>query len=253
VGGTTNVPLFTQVASKSTNTTVITISPSALTALNNVPIGQANLYSQLLPPATQFGPSAVVPTAVEPYKLAGFALGFDSLQGIARALAVTAASIGSGTTALLVTGFDVYGWPMTEVITANGTTTVNGKKAFKYVQNITVQTAATTVTPANIAVGHSDIVGFNIRSDKWEYLNIFWNAGFAINNTGWTKALSTTSTNTTADVRGTQNLSTALTGTGVLASTNGSARVTIMMSVPLQNMVNATPLNSSTLLGTAQV
>jgi hypothetical protein len=96
------------------------------------------------------------------------------------------------------------------------------------------------------------VVGINIRSDKWEFLNIFWNGGFAINNSGWTKALSTTSTNTTADVRGTQNLSTALTGTGVLASTNGSARCTIMMSVPLYNMINATPLNNSSLFGATQ-
>lgn len=250
--GATNVALFTQVQSKSTNTTVITISPSALTALNNAPIGQGNLYNTLLPPATQFGPAAASANASEPYKVAGFALAFDPLQGCARALSVTAASIGSGTTALTVSGYDIYGVAMTESITANGTTTVNGKKAFKYVSNIVVGTAATSGTPANVSVGVSDIVGVNVRSDKWEYLNVFWNGGFAINSTGWTKALSTTSTATTADVRGTQNLSTALTGTGVVASTDGARRVTIMMSVPVQNMVNATPLNSSSLFGTAQ-
>lgn len=250
--GATNVALFTQVQSKSTNTTVITISPSALTALNNAPIGQGNLYNQNLPPATQFGPSAVAANASEPYKVAGFGLAFDPLQGCARALSVTAASIGSGTTALTVSGYDIYGVPMTELITATGTTTVNGKKAFKYVSSIVVTTAATSGTPANISVGVSDVLGLNIRADKWEYLNVFWNGGFAINSTGWTKALSTTSSATTADIRGTQNLSTALTGTGVVASTDGARRVTIMMSVPLQNMVNATPLNSSSLFGPAQ-
>jgi len=250
--GNTNTVLFTQVQSLSTNTTVITISPVAKTALNNVPIGQANLYNPFLPPATQFGPSAPSPSGVEPYQFAGFALAFDPLQGIARALSVAAASIGSGTTALTVTGYDVYGNIMHETITANGTTVVNGKKAFKYVQNITVATAATTGTPASISVGHSDVVGLNLRSDKWEYLNVFWNGGFAINNTGWVQALSTTSTYTSADVRGTQNLSTCLVGTGVLSSTNGVARVTIMMSVPFFNMINATPLNNVTLFGTAQ-
>lgn len=253
VGGTTNVGLFTQVQSKSTNTTVITVSPAPQTALNNIPIGQANLYNTFLPPATQFGPSTVTPNAVEPYKLAGFGLAFDPAQGLARALSVTAASIGSGTTALTVNGFDVYGQPMTELITANGTTTVNGKKAFKYVNTITVATAATTGTPANITVGHSDIVGFNIRSDKWEYSNIFWNGGFAINSTGWTKALSTTSSTTTADVRGTQNLSTAQVGTTAASGSDGAKRVTIMMSVPLQNMISASPISTSSLFGTAQV
>lgn len=252
VGGTTNVPLFTQVQTKSTNTTVITISPVAQTALNNVPIGQANLYNPFLPPATQFGPSAVTPTAVEPYRLAGFGLAFDPQQGIARNISVTASSVGSGTTQIAVSGFDVYGWPMTELITASGTTTQFGKKAFKYISLITVNATATTGSAAALTIGHSDVVGFNIRSDKWEFANIFWNGGFAINNTGWTKALTTTSTNSTADVRGTQNLSTAQIGTSATASTDGVRRLTIMMSVPFQNMINATPLSSSSLFGTAQ-
>lgn len=252
-GGTTNRALFTQVQSQSTNSTILTISPAPQTGLSNVPIGQGNLYSQLLPPATQFGPGVSSASATEPYRLAGFALAFDPMQGCARALSVTAASIGSGTTAVLVTGYDIYGNLMTESITANGTTTVNGKKAFKYVSTVTTLTAATTVTPANITIGHSDVTGLNLRSDKWEFINVFWNGGFAINSTGWTKALSTTSTNTSADVRGTQNLSTALTGTGVVASTDGVRRLTIMMSVPFNNMINATPLATSSLFGTPQV
>ncbi len=252
-GSATNVQLFTQVQSKSTNTTVITVSPAAATALNNAPIGQGNLYNTLLPPATQFGPAAASANASEPYRLAGFGLTFDSLQGSCRALSVAAASVGSGTTTLLASGYDIYGYPMTESITANGTTVVNGKKAFKYVASVvTAGTAATSGAPAAVSVGISDVFGVNIRSDKWEYLNIFWNGGFAINNTGWTKALSTTSSSTTVDVRGTQNVSTALTGTGVAAPTDGVRRLTIMMSVPVQNMINATPLNSSTLFGTTQ-
>jgi hypothetical protein len=157
VGGTTNVALITQVQSVSTNTTVITILPAAQTALNNVPIGQGNLYSQLLPPGSQFGPAAVAANAAEPYRVAGLGLAFDPAQGVARALAVAAASIGSGTTALTVAGYDIYGVPMTELITANGSTIVNGKKAFKYISSITVATAATTVTPAAIGVGVSDV------------------------------------------------------------------------------------------------
>jgi hypothetical protein len=91
-----------------------------------------------------------------------------------------------------------------------------------------------------------------VRSDKWEYTNIFWNGGFAINNTGWTAALATSSGATTADVRGTVNVSTLQVGTAAAASTNGVARLTVMMSVPLQNMISATPLNTVSILGTAQ-
>jgi len=252
-GSATNIALTTQVQSLSTNSTVITISPSALTAVSNAPIGQGNLYSQFLPPATQFGPSGTIPSSVDPFKVAGFGLPMNPNEGSARALSVYCASIGSGTTALTVSGFDIYGVPMTELITATGTTIAYGKKAFKYVSNIKVATAATTGTPANISVGVSDIFGLHVRSDKWEYLNIFWNGGFAVNNTGWTQALSTTASTTSADVRGTVNASSLVIGTGVLASTNGARRLTIMMSVPLQNMINATPLNQNSLLGTTQV
>ena len=250
--GATNVQLICQVASKSTNSTVITISPSALTSLSHAPIGQGNLYSQFLPPATQFGPSAASANASEPYKLAGFGLAFDPLQGCCRALSITAASIGSGTTSVLVTGYDIYGNLMTNTIQANGTTTVNGTKAFKYVTSVvTTGTAATTVTPANITIGVSDVFGVNVRSDKWEYMNIFWNGNWAPTSQGWTAALSTTSNATTVDVRGVINASTLAVAT--VASTNGARRLTVMMSVPLQNMINATPLNNNSLFGTAQV
>ena len=251
VGGTTNKALFTQVQSISTNTTVITILPAALTALNNVPIGQGNLYSQLLPPASQFGPAAASANAAEPYRLAGLGLAFDPLQAVTRALSVTAASIGSGTGTFLASGYDIYGVPMSELLTANGTTTVNGKKAFKYVTSITVVTAATTVTPANVNFGVSDVFGINLRSDKWEYLNINWNACNAPTSAGWTAALSTTSSTTTMDVRGTVNASTLAVAT--VASTNGARRLTIIQNVPLYNMLNATPLATASLFGTVQV
>src|SRR5262249_36626884 len=155
-----------------------------------------------LPPATQFGPAAASANAAEPYQAAGFAKMFDPRQGVARAVAVAAASIGSGTTALLVTGFDIYGVPMTEIVTCSGTTIVNGNKAFKYIQSVAVSSPATSGTPANVSVGASDILGFNLRDDKWEYLDVFFNAGFQINNTGWTSAFTGVSTNTTGDVRG---------------------------------------------------
>jgi len=251
--GSTNVALVTQVQSLSTNSTVITISPVAQTALNNAPIGQGNLYNPFLPPATQFGPSTASANGVDAYRVAGFGLAFDPLQGACRALAVAAASIGSGTTSLQISGYDIYGYPMQEVIQASGTTVVNGKKAWKYLTQIAVATAATTGTPANISVGVSDIFGINIRSDKWEYLNVFYNGAFAVNNTGWTAALVTAATLTTVDVRGTVNASTMVVGTGVVASTNGAARLTIMMSVPQKNMINATPLSTVSLLGTSQI
>jgi hypothetical protein len=251
--GATNVPLITQVQSVSTNTTVITILPAALTALSNAPIGEGNLHGgTLLPPATQFGPGVASSTYTLPYRGAGFGLTFDPLQGSCRALSVTAASVGSGTTTILVSGYDIYGVPMTNAITANGTTTVNGTKAFKYISSIVSSgTAATTGTPASISVGISDVFGLNYRSDKWEYLTILWNGCDTPTSAGWTAALASTSTATTIDVRGTVNASTLAVVNA--ASTNGVRRLVIIQNIPLQNMIKATPLNVVPLFGTNQV
>jgi len=251
VGGTTNVGLFTQIQTKSTNTTVITISPNAQTALNNVPIGQANLYNQFLPPATQFGPSAVTPTAVEPYKSAGFGLMFDAKQALTRTVTVQAAASTAGTGTFTVSGADIYGVPMTELLTASGTTSVAGKKAFKYINSIVVTTPGTTVgAPSNVTFGVSDIFGLPLRSDLWEPLEICWNGGYANTNAGWTAALGTTSTATTADVRGCINASTLAVAT--VASTNGARRLTVIMNTPLYNLIGATPISTTSLFGVTQ-
>jgi hypothetical protein len=258
-GSVTNKALITQVASVSqTNVTTIFISPAAATALNNAPIGQGNLYSQFLPPATQFGPAAASANAAEPYQVAGLAKVFDPRQGLTRNIMVNSPTSAGGTTSLLVVGFDVYGTPMTEVITAVGGTNASGNKAFKYVLSIATQTAGTTVTVPNLTVGAGNSVGFNLRNNKWEYLDIFYSGGFSISNTGWTSAFVGTSTSSTGDVRGTQNLSTILTvgttgGTAVTpGQPNGVNRLTINCAVEQVSALQATPLTTKALFGVPQ-
>lgn len=254
--GATNVALICQVASIATaNTTTITVSPVAATGLANAPIGQGNLYSQFLPPATQFGPSAASASAAEPYRAVGLACVLDPAQAVCRNITVTAATITAGTGTFLVSGYDLYGVPMTELLTASGTTTVAGKKAFKYVNTIASQTVP--AAGANVNFGTGDVVGLAMRSDKWEYLDVFFNGGFAINNTGWTAAVTTLATNTTGDVRGTQNCSTVLVGgTGGTAvaggGLNGVKRLTIVEAIPQQAMINANPVNYTSLFGVTQ-
>ncbi len=245
--GNTNTPLFTQVQSLSTNTTVITISPVAATAGNNLPIGQGNLHSNLTPPASQFGPANASANAADPYRVMGFGLPFNPSEGSARAVQLLSAGSGpGGTGTFLVSGYDIYFNPMSELITSSGTAAVFGKKAFKYIQNIKSVTAGTTGTVPNLTVGITDIFGFHVRSDKWEYTEYKYGGTSVINSAGWTAALATASSTTTADVRGTINMSTAI------ASSNGVRRLFIAMSVPLYNSI-ATPLNTVPILGTAQV
>lgn len=71
---------------------------------------------------------------------------------------VRAVSTGAATSVLTVAGTDVYGQSMKENITLNGTTTVNGKKAFKTVTSITSDSAIANP----VTVGTTDILGLPV-------------------------------------------------------------------------------------------
>lgn len=257
-GSTTNTPLIAQVMAISTaNTTGLTISVVAATAVVNAPIGQGNLFNNDLPPATQFGPAAASANAAQPYRRAGLAVLFDPAQAVTRNLTITAASIGSGTTAVLASGYDIYGVPLTEILTADGTTTVAGKKAFKYVSSVVIQTGATTVTPADISIGVGNLLGFPLRVDRWEYTEARFNGGLQINSAGWTSAITTLATNTTGDVRGTQNFSTGMFGGAAGSATvgaqfDGVKRAVVKMQVPLMRMIGSNPNTYTGLFGVTQ-
>lgn len=240
--------LIAQVASISTsNLTGITIAPVAVGALNNAPIGQGNLHGgALLPPATQFGPAAASASAAQPYRAAGFALAFDPVQAMTRALSVTAGSVTGGTATILVSGFDIYGNAMTELLTASGTTTVAGKKAFKYVSNVIPSTSGTLT---NYTIGIADVVGLPLRCDRFGSIEVTLGTGKMATSAGFTSALATTSNATTADVRGALVLNTV---GGAIMTSNGTGRLTVVQTIPLLAMINASPQASTSLFGAAQ-
>jgi hypothetical protein len=105
---------------------------------------------------------------------------------------------GAATAVLTVTGTDVYGIPMSEAITLNGTTAVAGKKAFKTITSVAASAAAT-----DFFVGTGDVFGLPIRADSRNYVLTAW--GGAVVTTGTFVAAVTTdpATTTTGDVRGT--------------------------------------------------
>lgn len=126
-----------------------------------------------------------------------------------RALSVTT---GTGTTTssnITITGWDLYGQPMSEVI-ASGTvasTTTNGKKAFYQILSVS-GSAATTST---ITVGTTQLLGVPVRITNGVYLcHVGWSTGFAIDS-GTLAVADTTNpaTTTTGDVRGTFSPSSA--------------------------------------------
>lgn len=134
---------------------------------------------------------------------------------VGRAVSVTGSASATGGN-ILVSGYDIYGYPMSEVIAAPASaTTVNGKKAFKYIASVVPQF---TDAGHTYSVGTTDIIGLPLRSDFFgDILITYPNTTLITSSTGYTAAVTATATTTTGDVRGTYALqSAASTGTNRL-------------------------------------
>lgn len=241
--------LLTQVQSiVAGNTTGITVAPSPSGSLTNAPIGAANLFNQFLPPATQFGPGATVPTAASPHLAGGLFALLNPVECVCRNVAIAGITAAGG--AFKIIGYDVQRQLMSETITSTaGTATVYGKKAFKYISSITPQFTDVTGT---YSAGIGDTFGWSLRADRYE--SVEWKMGGInqINSTGFVAAdLTSPALATTGDVRGTVQTSTKGAGTGftAAAASNGVLRLWIAQSVPLWNNITGTPLNTVPLFG----
>lgn len=127
---------------------------------------------------------------------------------VARAVSVVSTGAGDTTQVATVTGTDVYGLPLSEAITFNGTSTVNGRKAFLTVTRVAISAALA----GNASVGTTDIFGLPIRANSRNYVQTAWNGAFVTTGT-LTGADATAATTTTGDVRGTYAVPDAANGT----------------------------------------
>jgi len=133
---------------------------------------------------------------------------------------ITAAvSHGSSVVAMtiLITGKDVYGQRMSELLTiaATGTSqTATGVKAFKSIDSIAI-TAAADAEANTLDVGFGDTLGLPYRlGGAYDILSKFVDGGLeAIGSGTQTAGVATTATTTTGDVRGTWLPATATNGT----------------------------------------
>lgn len=134
---------------------------------------------------------------------------YQPASNLARAVKVVSAG-NDASASFTVSGYDIYGYAMTEKITGGSGATAAGKKAFKFVSSVI---PAGTVSGSNVSIGTTDVIGFALKSPRFTDLLIFYNSALITATTGFVGAdLTSTATSTTGDVRGTYALQTAADG-----------------------------------------
>jgi hypothetical protein len=146
-----------------------------------------------------------------------------------------------------VIGRDMYGYKMTEFL-PGGTTTITGKKAFKFISSIV---NATTPTSTGVAIGLGDVYGLPLYT-PYAGLNVtvvkstsvtnptiitLSTANFVIGSSAATQ------TSTTPDVRGTFTSTTAA---------DGTTRLQIVITPAASAIAAITSTNFAPLFGAAQ-
>mgnify|MGYP003392969199 CR=1 FL=1 len=127
---------------------------------------------------------------------------------------VQAVSTGAGDTTqtLTIYGAGHWGAPMVETVALNGTTVVQGKKAFKTITRIAVSAA----TVGNVSVGNSTALGLPYRlTAKSDLMQTWFNQVLEATVPTIVVGDATTATATTGDTKGTVVLNSALNGSAV--------------------------------------
>jgi hypothetical protein len=115
---------------------------------------------------------------------------------------------------MLISGYDLYGYPMTQLVTGAATTL----KAFKYVASAVPQAGS---SGSALTIGTTDVYGIPLAVSAFGYLTVYWNnALIAVAGTGvaFVPAVTTSpSTNLLGDIRGTLNIGTGTPSNGTVA------------------------------------
>lgn len=154
---------------------------------------------------------------------------WNPMTAVGRAVSVTAASGATYATAT-ISGYDVYGYPMSEAITISAGSAVNGKKAFKYVKSV-VLSGGTADTTHAYSVGTADVFGFPLRSDTFG--DVLINSAASLTAvtlitaaSNYVASVQTAATTTTGDVR----------GTFAATSSTGANRIIVRQTPPVYNV-----------------
>lgn len=191
------------------------IKPTGLT----VPVG---LAIDGLPGFVAFGQSGAIQV-------------FDPTTILARAVSITGVVGGAGGV-FLVRGYDVYGNPQTEQITAPaGAATTAGKKAFKFIASVTPQFSDAN----NYSVGTADVYGLPLRADAYGYVSTTFN-NVLLTTPTFIAGVETTPTATSGDTRGT-----------IVVVSDGTKRLQVMQGLSVAQLAALTPTNYAGMFGVA--
>lgn len=128
---------------------------------------------------------------------------------VARGLTVKSSASGDTSQGVFVTGTDYWGQAQTEYFLLTGVTGVAGKKAFKTVTQVYVGAALA----GNVSVGTTDVFGLPYRvTDAGYLLRTGWAGAVADDAGTFVAADGSVASNTTGDVRGTYDPSSAADG-----------------------------------------
>jgi len=170
---------------------------------------------------------------------------YDPTKMLARNVRVTSNGGDDSSATFTITGYDVYGYAMSETITGANAGIASGKKAFKF---ITGATCAGTIGSTTITIGTGDVFGLPLRCDSWGYQECTWvdsggtntitantsNAPFGTVS-AITYAVTSAASATTGDVRGTWYV-------GTQAPSNATRRLTVLQEISVANVSSTTGL-----------
>lgn len=130
---------------------------------------------------------------------------------VPRGIVIDGTDAADTTQTLTIYGTDEYGEAVVETIASNGTTAVNGKKAFKTVTRV----AASAAYAGSVFVGSSDVLGLPFFLADGDLVIKEMDDDAAVTNGTFVAGVLSEATATTGDVRGTYDPNSATDGSKV--------------------------------------
>lgn len=182
------------------------------------------------------------------YGQSGQVRGWNPRAGTGRTISIVLSSNLDGGS-YTIAGRDMYGYPMTETVNTNSSTTITTRKAFKYISAIR---ASSTVTSTGIIVGYTDTFGMPAIYSYASQANVVTiSTGtqgtlstIALTSANSVLAATATATSSTGDVRGTWSSS--------VASLTGTVRIQIRQNFDAFQMAQVTNTDNSPIFGQTQ-